>query len=108
MWSDRINLAQESLKVEVYKQSSMFGMNAVVVRKVPSSTDSLFNQRRSKHVVNSAMIAIWIGCRRIIIRPDGMQIIELTFSEYKINAYLILTVCFVGIKRKDNFMVVLL
>ena len=70
----RVDLAQESLKIEVEKQSSMFGMNAVVVCKVPSSTDSLFYHRSSKHIVNSTMIAILIGCRRIIIRPDGMQI----------------------------------
>jgi hypothetical protein len=38
-----------------------------------------------------------------------MQIIELAFSEYKeVNADLILAVSFVGIKRKNNFVVVLL
>ena len=83
-------------------------MNAVVVRKVPSSTDSLFNHRRSKHVVNYAVVAIWIGRRRFIIRTDCMQIIEMAFSEYKVNVDLILAVSFVGIKRKDNFVVVLL
>ena len=83
-------------------------MNAIVVCKVPSSMDSLFNQRCSKHVIDSSMIAIWIGFRRIIVRPDGMQIVELTFSECTINAYLILAVGFIGIQREDNFMVVLL
>ena len=38
-----------------------------------------------------------------------MQIIELAFSEYKVNgAYLILTVSFIGIEREDDFMPVLL
>ena len=40
-----------------------------------------------------------------------MQIIELAFSEHKVNAYLtylILTVSFIGIEREDDFMLVLL
>ena len=38
-----------------------------------------------------------------------MQIIELAFSEYyKANAYLILTVSFIGIEKEDDFMLVLL
>ena len=83
-------------------------MNSVVIRKVPSSTNSLFNHRRSKHVVDSAVVAIRIGRRRCIIRPDCMQIMELAFSEHKVNAYLILTVSFIGIEREYDFMLFLL
>jgi hypothetical protein len=67
--------------------------------------NSLFDHRRPKHVVNSAVIAIRIGLRRVIIRPNCMQVIlKLTLSEHKINAYLILTVSFIGIKEEDDFM----
>jgi hypothetical protein len=86
----------------------MFGMNSVVVRKVPSSTNSLFNHRHSKHVVNSAVVAIRIGLRRFVIRPNCMQIIELAVSEYKVNAYLVLTASFICIERENDFMPVLL
>ena len=83
-------------------------MDSVVIRKVPNSTNSLFNHRRSKHVVDSAVVAIRIGRRRFVIRPDCMQIIELAFSEYKVNDYLILTVTFIGIEKEGDFMLVLL
>ena len=83
-------------------------MNSVVICKVPSSTNSIFNHRRSKHVVDSAVVVIRIGRRRFVIRSDCMQIIELAFSEYKVNAYLILTVSFIGIERQDDFLFVLL
>ena len=83
-------------------------MDSVVIRKLPNSTNSLFNHRRSKHVVDSAVVAIRIGRRRFVIRPGCMQLIELAFSEYKVNAYLILTVSFIGIEREDDFMLVLL
>ena len=79
-------------------------MNSFVIRKVPGSTNSLLNHRGSKHVVDSAVIAIRIGRRRFFIRPDCMQVIELTFSEHKVNACLILTISFIGIKREDDFM----
>ena len=105
MWSDRINLTQQSLKIEVNKQSSLFWMDSVIICQIPGSTNSLFDHRRPKHVVNSAVIAIRIGLRRVIIRPNCMQVIlKLTLSEHKINAYLILTVSFIGIKEEDDFM----
>ena len=37
-----------------------------------------------------------------------MQIIELAVSEYKANAYLVLTVSFIGIEGEYDFMSVLL